>query len=109
MLELFLLKHKLMGPCWLNIKSAQQVTQMAQQHSWCKLEYKLSTPKKNITQIMGTSSLLPPPLTVMSINMFTMMNEVKKTNEILMISAICCKGGAASLQQLLKQVFSSLT
>ena len=36
MLELFILKRKIKGPCWLTISNAVKVTQTDQKRSWCK-------------------------------------------------------------------------
>lgn len=43
MLELFILKQKIKGPCWLTIKNAKKMTDFKK--TWCKQEICVDSPK----------------------------------------------------------------
>ncbi|KAJ1990888.1 DNA-directed DNA polymerase alpha catalytic subunit pol1 [Dimargaris cristalligena] len=81
-LELFLTKRKIMGPCWLQLRNAQV------QHrnlSWCRVEATVANPK-DITPFSDTDANRPTdaaPLTVMTINLKTVLNPKKTGNEII--------------------------
>ncbi|KAF7983750.1 hypothetical protein HWV62_19727 [Athelia sp. TMB] len=62
--ELLVLKRKIMGPCWLQIKNPQIDNKGI---SWCKLEATVSDPK-DINPFLETDQNAPkevPPLTIM--------------------------------------------
>ncbi|KAI8892872.1 hypothetical protein BC833DRAFT_610404 [Globomyces pollinis-pini] len=87
-LELFLLKRKLMGPCWLRINNPQISTKNI---SWCQLEILLTTPKDIVLLDTKVDTNVPtktPPLVVMSLNLRTAMNPIKNVNEIVACSAL---------------------
>ncbi|KAJ2991108.1 DNA polymerase alpha catalytic subunit [Globomyces sp. JEL0801] len=92
-LELFLLKRKLMGPCWLRINNPQISTKNI---SWCQLEILLTTPKNIVlldTKIDTNVPTKTPPLVVMSLNLRTAMNPIKNVNEIVACSALVYTNG----------------
>ncbi|KXS22075.1 hypothetical protein M427DRAFT_163586 [Gonapodya prolifera JEL478] len=91
-MELFLLKRKVMGPCWLEIKEPQFSSKSI---SWCKFEVVVSDPKQ-INAVPENEQPPSPPLTVMVINTKTVMNQQKRTNEIVAISALVY--GAMSIE-----------
>ncbi|XP_021916659.1 LOW QUALITY PROTEIN: DNA polymerase alpha catalytic subunit [Zootermopsis nevadensis] len=75
-LEQLLLDRKMKGPCWLDVKGAQAVTNPV---SWCKVENMLPSPS-------------PPPLVVMTLNMRTVLHPTSGHNEIVMIGCLVHNG-----------------
>ncbi|KAI8922812.1 DNA polymerase family B-domain-containing protein [Entophlyctis helioformis] len=86
-LELFILKRRLMGPCWINIKNAQ-VT--AANISWCKFDVTVTDPKdvKTFSDGDPNAPKQAPPLVVMSLSLRTYMNKESRANEIVAVSAL---------------------
>ncbi|KAJ3125693.1 DNA-directed DNA polymerase alpha catalytic subunit pol1 [Nowakowskiella sp. JEL0407] len=85
-LELFLLKRKIMGPCWLIIEKPEF---MQSNVSWCKFIASVSNPKM-ISPVPETDASLirePPPLVAMSLSMIVATNPKTKANEIIALSA----------------------
>jgi DNA polymerase alpha subunit A len=83
-LETFLLKRKMMGPSWIQIKNAQL---MKPAISWCKLEAKV-TDQKEIRVFAEGEEGAPkesPPLCVMSLSIRTVFEN--GINEIVAASA----------------------
>ncbi|KAJ1909617.1 DNA-directed DNA polymerase alpha catalytic subunit pol1 [Tieghemiomyces parasiticus] len=81
-LELFLVKRKMMGPCWLRIRHAQI---QHQNLSWCRVEAAVDDPK-GISPYGDTDAdrpSQPPPLTIMTVNLKTMINPQRTGNEIV--------------------------
>ncbi|KAG2067603.1 hypothetical protein BDR04DRAFT_1104760 [Suillus decipiens] len=76
--ELFVLKRKIMGPCWLVITNAVVENKGI---SWCKFEATVSDPK-NVTP-MGDSAPEPPPLTIMSLAVRTVVNHRENKREVV--------------------------
>lgn len=80
-LEHFLLSRKIKGPCWLDIKTPQLMSQPA---SWCKVEaLALRTDLISVVR-----DLAPPPVTVMSISLKTVQNPKTHQNEIVSLAAL---------------------
>ncbi|KAF8141953.1 hypothetical protein EV363DRAFT_1468612 [Boletus edulis] len=79
--ELFVLKRKIMGPCWLTIKNPKVDHQGI---SWCKLEANVSDPKDVIP--MGDGAPEPPPLTIMSLAVRTVVNHRENKREVVCVS-----------------------
>ncbi|KIK93692.1 hypothetical protein PAXRUDRAFT_12489 [Paxillus rubicundulus Ve08.2h10] len=79
--ELFVLKRKIMGPCWLTIQNAVVENQGI---SWCKLEASVADPK-NVTP-MGDGALELPPLTIMSLSVRTVVNHIENKREVVCVS-----------------------
>ncbi|KDN44709.1 hypothetical protein K437DRAFT_274495 [Tilletiaria anomala UBC 951] len=85
--ELFVLKRRIMGPCWLKLESASINT--GTPISWCKLELTVDEPK-SVSTFSDSDSLAPketPPLNVMSLSLRTVVNVKENKKEILCASA----------------------
>ena len=82
--ETFVLKRKIMGPCWLEIKDA---VVSGKNVSWCKLEVSVDDPKKikPLTEADGVKGT--PPLTIMSISARTIVNHRENDREVVCVSA----------------------
>ncbi|XP_020508693.2 DNA polymerase alpha catalytic subunit [Labrus bergylta] len=80
-LEHFLLSRKIKGPCWLDIKTPQLISQPV---SWCKVEA-LALRSDLVTVV---KDLPPPPITVMSISLKTIQNPKTHHNEIVSLAAL---------------------
>lgn len=89
LLENFIVKRKLMGPCWLRIKSPVAGGSPV---SWCKLELQVLDPK-NIVRLdqVETGSRAPPPVVAVSIKLKTVVNPKTHKSEIVAVSAVCHK------------------
>jgi len=83
MLELFLLKRKIKGPCWLKIKG---FTKPQFKQTWCKHELIISDPKEVFYEIDDINKQ-SPPMTALSFSMKTTRSQ-NNTNEIAMISCL---------------------
>jgi DNA polymerase alpha subunit A len=89
-LELFLLKRKLMGPCWIEIKNASV---RPPQLSWCRLEVVVND-QKTIRCFTEGEENVPkdaPPFNIMSLNIRTVFE--KGVNEIVAASAFIYNQG----------------
>lgn len=90
-LETFIIKRKLMGPSWIRIYNPTSTSD----HSWCKIEVQVSTPKDVIPLRLveeeknALSNKPTPPVKAVSIKLKTIVNPAKKTSEIVAVSAIC--------------------
>ncbi|KAJ1425666.1 ribonuclease H-like domain-containing protein [Ochromonadaceae sp. CCMP2298] len=81
-LELFLLKRKLMGPCWITIRKPKM---NPSQVSWCRVEIAIGNPK----DIERTSNGGPsPPLTSLSVSIKTAVNPTTHMHEVIMLSGV---------------------
>ncbi|KAM6900400.1 DNA polymerase alpha catalytic subunit [Xenentodon cancila] len=80
-LEHFLLSRKIKGPCWLDVKTPQL---MSQPVSWCKVEARAL--RSDLVSVI--KDLPPPPITVMSISLKTVQNPKTHHNEIVSLSAL---------------------
>ena len=86
MLELFILKRKIRGPCWLTITNAQRVTQMEQRRSWTKHEIRIDNPKDCTCTLDDLNKPSPPLVSLTFSCKFTRSQH--NTQEIAMISCI---------------------
>ncbi|KAJ1961736.1 DNA-directed DNA polymerase alpha catalytic subunit pol1, partial [Dipsacomyces acuminosporus] len=90
-LELFLLKRRMMGPCWLAISGARFVDAY-NRLSWCRLEFEVDDPKNAAVMdddsIAQNKLLRVPPLTTMTLSLKTVMNHKDNTNEVVAISML---------------------
>ncbi|CCM02599.1 uncharacterized protein FIBRA_04702 [Fibroporia radiculosa] len=80
--ELLVLKRKIMGPCWLQIKKPQVEHKGV---SWCKMETTVSDPK-DINPFSETDPQAPreiPPLTIMSLSLRTIVNHKENNREVV--------------------------
>ena len=90
-LENFILKRKLMGPCWVRIFN---VTATRAPVSWCKVEFEVQNPKNIIRcdLIPDEKSIRPPPpMVTVSLKIKTVVNPKTNKSEIVSVSAICHK------------------
>ena len=83
MLERFILKRKIKGPCWLKIKDAKVSNVRA---TWSKHEMLIDTPK-NVEITIEELNRPAPPLTQLSFAIKT-ARSADNTNEIAMISCL---------------------
>lgn len=84
--ELFVLKRKIMGPCWLNIKKPHIEHKGV---SWCKVEVSVDDPK-DLNPFLESDGDAPkdiPPLTVMSLSLRTIVNYQENKREIVCATA----------------------
>ena len=81
-LELFLLKRKLMGPCWITIKNPKMLSDSV---SWCKIEVGVESPKC-ISKCHETIPI--PPVVAMCISIKTAVNPATHTHEVIAISCL---------------------
>jgi DNA polymerase Pol2 len=92
-LETFILKRKLMGPCWIRIKDPQP--NKRGQASWCALEVQLDTPKYltrlDLAVPAGTPPRPSPPVVSVTLKLKTIVNPTTHKNEIVSVSAVCHK------------------
>ncbi len=107
-LELFLLKRKLMGPCWVTIRKPKLNSSVV---SWCKVELAVENPKDVVRVVnsgpaaasTGTGATTTtggginvsladcgpnPLLTSVSLSIKTVVNPVTHMHEIVMLSGI---------------------
>ncbi|KIO25836.1 hypothetical protein M407DRAFT_24793, partial [Tulasnella calospora MUT 4182] len=83
--ELFVLKRKIMGPCWLNIQNPTISTKGV---SWCKLEIEVDNPK-TVSPFSESDDNAPrdvPPLTIMSVSLRTIVNHQTNQREIVSVA-----------------------
>ena len=84
LLESFILKRKIKGPCWLTLKNPAKIT--SYKRSWSKQEIVVNDPK-NIECTIDDMNKASPPL--VSLTFSTKMTRSRmNTNEIAMISCI---------------------
>ena len=57
MLELFILKLKIKGPCWLSLKN---VVKGQYKRTWCKQEVTIKSPKDCVCTIDDVNKASPP-------------------------------------------------
>ena len=81
-LELFLLKRKLMGPCWITIRNPKMLSDSV---SWCKIEVGVESPKC-ISKCQEISMV--PPVVAMCISLKTAVNPATHTHEVIAISCL---------------------
>ncbi|PWN51312.1 hypothetical protein IE53DRAFT_386318 [Violaceomyces palustris] len=85
--ELFVVKRRIMGPCWLEVKHAS--VHEGAPLSWCKLEVTVDDPK-DVSPFADGDSNAPtgaPPLTIMSISSRTVVNHKENKREVVAVSA----------------------
>ncbi|KAL1526185.1 hypothetical protein AB1Y20_014913 [Prymnesium parvum] len=88
-LEQLLLKRRIMGPCWIQLRG---VAPNAQSASWCKYEVSLPQGKKALSPLPDPPP--SPPLVVASLHVQTMLNA-RHVPEILLASIITHSSVAA--------------
>jgi DNA polymerase alpha subunit A len=83
-IELFLLKRKLMGPCWIRIKNPKSSSEVT---SWCRIEVAVENPKF-IVKVPQDEVTPIPLLTSMCLSMKTAVNPATHVHEIIALSAL---------------------
>ena len=96
-MENFILKRKMMGPCWLRFYDVSPVTSPV---SWCKVEFSVNSPKNVLRYDMLTmgkekesAPMAPPrpapPITTVTIKLKTFVNAKTQKSEVVSLTAIC--------------------
>lgn len=97
-LELFLLKRRLMGPCWVTIKNVEACSAHAASStgeksnaafSWCKFSFQTSN-QKNVRVLEDCPDA--PLFSVLSLSLKTVLNEQNNRHEIVMASYMFHEG-----------------
>jgi len=83
MLELFILKQRIKGPCWLTIKNPHKPSY---RKTWCKQEIVIKNPKDCVCTIDDINRASPPLLSF-AFSM-KMTRSQHNTQEIALISCI---------------------
>jgi DNA polymerase Pol2 len=86
-LENFIIKRKLMGPCWIRISNPVANPTSS---SWCKLEM-LATSPKQVTRLQLEIPRPPPPIVTVTIKLKSVVNPKTHKSEVVSVSAICHK------------------
>ncbi|WFD34023.1 DNA-directed DNA polymerase [Malassezia cuniculi] len=84
--ELFVIKRRIMGPCWLRVSHATQNTGAAQ--TWTKVEFSVDDPK-DVSPFSDSDENAPkevPPLTVMSLSLRSVVNYKENKREVVALS-----------------------
>ncbi|CAK5267409.1 unnamed protein product [Mycena citricolor] len=84
--ELLVMKRKIMGPCWLEIKNP---VIEHKNFSWCKLEVTVTDPK-DFNPFAKTDQNAPretPPLNVTSLSVRTVVNHQENKREVVCVTA----------------------
>ena len=84
LLELFILKRKIKGPCWLTLKNVKKV--QGHKRTWCKQEVVLGSPQDATCTIEDMNKASPPMVSLCFSVKLTRSHL--NTNEIAMISCI---------------------
>ena len=91
-LETFLLKRKLMGPCWLRVNDPSATSTHV---SWCAVELQVDSPKhvKRLDSVVapGTPPRTAPPVVSVTFKVKTVVNPKTTEQEIVSVSAVCHK------------------
>lgn len=89
-LESFIIKRRLMGPCWVRVKNPSPSNLSL---SWCKIEFQLDSPKdvKRLDLVDVSLNKPPPPITTVAFKFKTIINPSTHKAEIVALSAICHK------------------
>ncbi|WFD29013.1 DNA-directed DNA polymerase [Malassezia sp. CBS 17886] len=85
--ELFVVKRRIMGPCWLRMTNASVNTAAPQ--TWCKLELSVDDPKE-VAPFSDFDAAAPketPPVTVMSVAARSVVNYKENKREVVAISS----------------------
>lgn len=87
--ELFVVKRRIMGPCWLDVESVDIRDAGSTPLSWCKIELSVDD-AKFVKPFADTDQNAPrevPPLTVMSLSIRTVVNHKENKREIVAAAA----------------------
>jgi DNA polymerase alpha subunit A len=89
--ELLVIKRKIMGPCWLELKDVALSTKST---TWCKIEFSVSDPK-HVNPLGEGDANAPkdiPPMTIMSLSLRTIVNHRENKTELLCVTARTWEG-----------------
>eukprot|EP00899_Mesostigma_viride_P010487 jgi/Mesvir1/1943/Mv22962-RA.2 len=89
-LERFLVKRKLMGPCWLAVPNPSVIPTHARR-SWCKMEVSVDNPKLVNVAPADATPATTPPLVVAALSTKTVINHKENVNEIAAVSVVYCR------------------
>ena len=98
-LELFLLKRKLMGPCWITIRKPRLNPGNV---SWCRVELTVENPKLISKAAQSEEDCgVAPAMVALSLSMKTAVNPASHLHEIVMLSGVIhtkleCEGSSDS-------------
>ncbi|KAJ2061398.1 DNA-directed DNA polymerase alpha catalytic subunit pol1 [Coemansia sp. S146] len=90
-LELFLLKRRIMGPCWLEVRGVRAV-EPRDRLSWCRAEYLVDDAKR--VGVLSDGAIAEgrvartPALTSMTLSLKTVMNHKDNANEVVAVSVL---------------------
>ncbi|KAJ2235067.1 DNA-directed DNA polymerase alpha catalytic subunit pol1, partial [Coemansia sp. RSA 455] len=90
-LELFLLKRRIMGPCWLEIKGVRMV-ESRDRLSWCRAEFLVDDAKR--VSVLSDDAIAEgrvartPTMTSMTLSLKTVMNHKDNANEVVAVSVL---------------------
>jgi DNA polymerase alpha subunit A len=89
-LENFIVKRKLMGPCWIRIKNPAA---FGAPLTWCTFELQVNTPKdiSRLDLVETGVNRPPPPIVTISPKLKTIVNPKTHKSEIVSVSALCHK------------------
>ncbi len=93
-LETFILKRKLLGPCWIRLYDPTPVNAPS---SWCKVECTIDNPKNIVRADLVKDESKPPlmqpspPITSVTLKFKTVVNPTTNKSEIISVSAVCHK------------------
>lgn len=86
-LETLLIKRKIMGPSWLELKNAKFIKKNI---SWCKIEAEIESPKDLSVLVEDLAvTMKTPNLNMLSLHVKTCYNRSQQINEIVMASLLC--------------------
>jgi len=93
-LETFILKRKLMGPCWIRMYNVQPCGNGPT--SWCKMELEVRDPKNVkrcdlLPEAERPGVMAAPPMVTVSLKLKTVVNPKTHKAEVVSVSAICHK------------------
>ncbi len=93
LLEDFIVRRKLMGPCWVTVRNPFVLDSPSFSH--CRIEFGINSPK-NVRRMSpdgpdGTGLPTTPPLVSLSISMKTVIHPSTHTHEVVMIAGLVHK------------------
>ncbi|XP_063931450.1 DNA polymerase alpha catalytic subunit-like isoform X2 [Zophobas morio] len=81
--ETFILKRKLMGPCWLEVRNSNPATRRV---TWSKLEFAVADPKD---VVVSKHKRDPPFFKLAALSLKTILNPNNGKHEIVLASLFC--------------------
>ena len=106
MLELFILKRKIKGPCWITVKNPQKILDVKK--TWCRQEIQIADPKQVEVTIDDLNRTDAPALSSICFSFKTTRSQ-HNTNEIAMISCLIHNNVSQDGPTQLEKQFQTLT